>query len=73
MAGYDPIRGPASSCRGPHASGECVLPWGSGTKSVSSVVLLANGISFVVRYIIYALDTPLLVIMNILFRSSQLS
>ncbi|PPR04640.1 hypothetical protein CVT24_011858 [Panaeolus cyanescens] len=47
-AGYDPVRGPGSSCSGPDASGQCVLPWGSGTKAVSSVVLIANGVSFAV-------------------------
>lgn len=30
-AGYDPVRGRGSSCIGALASGECVLPWGSGT------------------------------------------
>jgi hypothetical protein len=47
-AGYDPVRGPGSSCRGHGASGKCVLPWGSGTKSVNSIVLVANGVSFAV-------------------------
>ena len=47
-AGYDPVRGPGSSCLGSGASGKCVLPWGSGTKSVSSIVLVANGASFAV-------------------------
>ena len=48
-AGYDPVRGPGSSCTDADASGRCVLPWGSGTKAVSSIVLVANGISFAVR------------------------
>lgn len=48
-AGYDPVRGPGSSCLDADASGKCVLPWGSGTKAVSSVVLVANGASFAVR------------------------
>ena len=73
LAGYDPVRGLGSSCIGRKASGRCVLPWGSGTKSVSSVVLLANGIGFAVRHIIYALDLPGFVIMNTSFRSLQLS
>ena len=47
-AGYDPVRGSGSSCLGSGASGKCVLPWGSGTKSVSSIVLVANGASFAV-------------------------
>lgn len=48
-AGWDPVRGRGSSCLDADASGQCVLPWGSGTKSVSSVVLVANGVSFAVR------------------------
>ena len=45
-AGYDPVTGPGSSCTGPSASGKCVLPWGSGTKPVASVFLVANGVGF---------------------------
>ncbi|KAL6309818.1 MFS general substrate transporter [Sparassis latifolia] len=52
-AGYDPVNGPGSSCTAPDASGRCVLPWGSGTKSVSSVVLVANGVSFAVMTAIF--------------------
>ena len=48
-AGFDPARGPGSSCSAEDASGRCVLPWAGGTKAVSSVVLIANGISFGVR------------------------
>jgi len=59
LAGYDPTRGPGSSCFHPHPSRECVLPWGSGTKSVSSVVLLANGISFAVHRILYVIGSTL--------------
>jgi hypothetical protein len=44
-AGYDPTVGPGSSCT---PSGQCVVSWMGGTKSVSSVVLIANGISFAV-------------------------
>ncbi|KIM52630.1 hypothetical protein SCLCIDRAFT_1223571 [Scleroderma citrinum Foug A] len=44
-AGYNPHVGPGSSCT---SSGPCVLPWGSGTKPIASVVLLANGISFAI-------------------------
>jgi hypothetical protein len=47
-AGYDPVAGPGSSCLADTASGQCVVPWGSGTKSVSSVVLTANGVSFAI-------------------------
>ena len=48
-AGYDPVRGPGSSCTADDSSGRCVVPWGSGVKEVSSVVLVANGVSFAVR------------------------
>jgi len=47
-AGYDPIAGPGSSCTAEGSSGQCVVKWGSGVKAVSSVVLLANGLSFAV-------------------------
>lgn len=47
-AGYDPVAGPGSSCTSDNSSGQCVVPWGRGTKSVSSVVLVANGVSFAV-------------------------
>jgi hypothetical protein len=47
-AGYDPVAGPGSSCLATTASGQCVVPWGSGTKSVSSVVLTADGVSFAI-------------------------
>ena len=43
------------------ASGKCVLPWGSGTKPVSSVILVASGLSFAVCQIPYTLDWPLLI------------
>ena len=49
-AGYDPVSGPGSSCNPNNTSGQCVLPWGRGTKSVSSVVLIANGLSFAVSF-----------------------
>lgn len=48
-AGYDPVQGPGSSCTGDGSSGQCVLPWGNGTKAVSSIVLVATGVSFAVR------------------------
>ena len=59
LAGYDPARGPGSSCFHPHPSRKCVLPWGSGTKSVSSIVVLANGISFAVHRILYMIGWAL--------------
>ena len=49
-AGYDPIRGPGSSCNASNASGQCVVPWAGGTKAVSSVVLISNGVSFAVSF-----------------------
>ena len=52
-AGYDPVAGPGSSCLADTASGQCVVPWGSGTKSVSSVVLVANGVSFAIMTVIF--------------------
>ena len=42
-AGYDPVRGPGTSCLDADASGQCVVPWAGGHKAVSSVVLVANG------------------------------
>lgn len=52
-AGHDPIAGPGSSCTASNASGQCVLPWGAGTRSVASIVLLANGVSFAIMTIIF--------------------
>ena len=52
-AGYDPVRGPGSSCTASDASGQCVVKWGSGTKAVASVVLIANGISFAIMTAIF--------------------
>ncbi|KAH0588233.1 hypothetical protein H2248_006945 [Termitomyces sp. 'cryptogamus'] len=52
-AGYDPVNGPGSSCNADNASGRCVLPWAGGTKTVSSVVLVANGVSFAVMTLIF--------------------
>ncbi|KLO05189.1 MFS general substrate transporter [Schizopora paradoxa] len=52
-AGFDPTRGPGSSCTDAGASGQCVLPWGKGTKSISSIVLVANGLSFAVMTLIF--------------------
>jgi hypothetical protein len=47
-AGFDPVKGPGSSCSAADASGQCVVPWAGGTKAVSSVVLIANGVCFAV-------------------------
>lgn len=49
-AGWNPVQGPGSTCTN---SEQCVLPWGSGTKSVSSIVLVASGLSFAVRMTIH--------------------
>ncbi|KAH9062327.1 MFS general substrate transporter [Lactarius vividus] len=57
-AGYDPVRGPGSSCLAPGASRECVLPWGSGTKEVSSIVLVASGLGFAIMTIVFATIGP---------------
>ena len=57
-AGYDTVHGPGSFCLGPGASGKCVLPCGGGTKAVSSVVLLANGLSFAVCCILEVPHCP---------------
>ncbi|KAI9447662.1 autophagy-related protein 22-like protein [Lactarius indigo] len=57
-AGYDPVRGPGSSCLAPGASRKCVLPWGSGTKGVNSIVLVANGLSFAIMTLVFASIGP---------------
>ncbi|KAH9833644.1 MFS general substrate transporter [Rhodofomes roseus] len=49
-AGWDPSQGPGSTCT---TSEQCVLPWGGGTKSVSSIVLIANGLSFAIMTLIF--------------------
>lgn len=59
-AGYDPSQGPGSSCNADGASGQCVLPWAGGTKTVSSVVLISNGISFAVSCCIFYVNTSML-------------
>ncbi|TDL30023.1 MFS general substrate transporter [Rickenella mellea] len=53
QAGFDPVAGPGSSCTASNASGQCVLPWRNGTKSVSSIVLFANGLSFAMMTAIF--------------------
>ncbi|KAH9018896.1 MFS general substrate transporter [Lactarius pseudohatsudake] len=57
-AGYDPVRGPGSSCLDQEASGKCVLPWGSGTKAVNSIVLVANGVSFAIMTLVFTAIGP---------------
>jgi hypothetical protein len=52
-AGWDPVKGRGSSCTALDASGQCVLPWAGGTKAVSSVVLIASGITFAVMTFIF--------------------
>ncbi|EIW61401.1 MFS general substrate transporter [Trametes versicolor FP-101664 SS1] len=52
-AGFDPVKGPGSSCSASDASGQCVVPWGGGTKAVNSVVLVANGASFAVMTLLF--------------------
>ncbi|KAI0340791.1 MFS general substrate transporter [Trametopsis cervina] len=52
-AGWDPVRGKGSSCLDADASGQCVLPWGSGTKSVNSIVLVSTGVSFAVMAVMF--------------------
>ncbi|KAJ3485207.1 hypothetical protein NLI96_g5125 [Meripilus lineatus] len=53
QAGWDPVQGPGSSCTAEGSSGQCVLPWAGGAKAVSSVVLVANGVSFAVMTLIF--------------------
>ncbi|KAL1301955.1 hypothetical protein AAFC00_002411 [Neodothiora populina] len=50
-AGHDPTVFPVAS--GNCSTGGCVLPWGSGTRSVASVVLIANGICFAVMTLLF--------------------
>ncbi|APA15368.1 hypothetical protein sscle_14g101380 [Sclerotinia sclerotiorum 1980 UF-70] len=50
-AGWDPAITPIKI--GNCATGGCVIPWGYGTRSVSSVVLLANGICFTIMTLIF--------------------
>lgn len=52
-AGWDPVKGRGSSCTAADASGQCVLPWAGGTKSVNSIVLVATGVSFAVMALMF--------------------
>lgn len=47
-AAFDAALGPGHPCSDSTPSSACLLPWGKGTKSVSSVVLVANGVSFAI-------------------------
>ncbi|KAG4415241.1 hypothetical protein IFR04_011652 [Cadophora malorum] len=50
-AGHDPDIHPIQ--KGNCGIAGCVIPWGSGTKSVASVVLIANGICFAVMTVMF--------------------
>jgi len=50
-AGTDPATG--GPCGAAGGSAQCVLPWNGGTLSVSSIVLIANGLSFMFMTLIF--------------------
>lgn len=50
-AGHDPALSPPTP--GNCTTRGCVIPWGKGTRSVSSVVLIANGVCFAVMTILF--------------------
>lgn len=50
-AGWDPAVSPIQ--KGNCGSAGCVVAWGSGTRSVASVVLIANGICFAVMTVMF--------------------
>lgn len=50
-AGWDPAITPIQ--KGNCTTGGCVIPWGTGSRSVSSVVLIANGICFAIMTVIF--------------------
>ncbi len=50
-AGWDPDVHPIQ--KGNCGNAGCVIPWGSGTRSVASVVLIANGICFAVMTVMF--------------------
>ncbi|OBT71024.1 hypothetical protein VF21_10128 [Pseudogymnoascus sp. 05NY08] len=50
-AGWDPTVSPPQ--QGNCGSAGCVVKWGSGTKSVASVVLIANGICFAAMTVLF--------------------
>ncbi|KAF5858507.1 hypothetical protein ETB97_004303 [Aspergillus alliaceus] len=49
-AGWQPGTEPREPCT---ASSACVVPWAGGTRSVSSVILIANGLCFVFMTVIF--------------------
>ncbi|KIJ47952.1 hypothetical protein M422DRAFT_74805 [Sphaerobolus stellatus SS14] len=48
QAAFDSSLGPDHPCTAGTSSSKCHLSWGKGTKSVSSIVLIANGICFAI-------------------------
>ncbi|GME35470.1 putative mfs general substrate transporter protein [Neofusicoccum parvum] len=50
-AGHDPAISPPAA--GNCGDGACVVPWGRGTRSVASVVLIANGLCFAVMTVLF--------------------
>ncbi|PSS10509.1 hypothetical protein M430DRAFT_108317 [Amorphotheca resinae ATCC 22711] len=50
-AGWDPAVSPIE--KGNCGNAGCVVSWGSGTRSVSSVVLIANGICFAIMTVMF--------------------
>lgn len=50
-AGHDPAIKPI--VKGNCTTGGCVVPWANGTRSVSSVVLVANGICFTIMTVLF--------------------
>lgn len=50
-AGHNPAINPI--IKGNCTTGGCVLPWGNGTRSVSSIVLIANGICFAIMTLLF--------------------
>jgi MFS-type transporter involved in bile tolerance (Atg22 family) len=50
-AGWDPAVTPIE--KGNCTTGGCVVSWGSGTRSVASIVLIANGICFAVMTVMF--------------------
>lgn len=49
-AGHDPS---LPIAKGNCTTGGCVVPWGNGTRSVASVVLVANGICFAIMTVLF--------------------
>lgn len=51
--GWDPAKSPPQ--KGNCGNAGCVVAWGPGTRSVASVVLIANGICFAVMTVIFVI------------------